>query len=273
MVKVSIIIPVFGARESIVRCLDSVLAQTLDEVEAVLVDDHGPDDSIAVVREHLKDYAGPKQVRFTETITNAGPGAARNKGIEVATGEYLSFLDSDDLLEPAFCEKLYSAASAAKADLACCDAFRHEGTVTSRLRNPDFPDGILDVKTRSRVMREMVTYLWTYLLRREFLLENQIRFPAFRSAEDTCLICCSWLIAVRAARVPEPLYHYSVAPQSLSSKRDPGRWRQRLSSLQAFEQFARDSGCFRRYRGLIRLLVFKKGWLLAAKDYLTNNLF
>ncbi len=273
MADVSLIIPVYGARDTIAACLDSVIAQTLDSIEVVLVDDHGPDDSLALARAHLAAYAGPKVFRFTETLANAGPGTARNKGLETATGEYVAFLDSDDRLEPDFCARLYASASAARADLACCDALRHEGDRTRRLCNPVFPDGALDERTRRRVLRELVTYLWTYLFRRAFLLENQIRFPASRSAEDTCLVCCCWLSAGRVARVQAPLYHYEVAPQSLSGRRDPDRWRQRLASLRSFERYARSSGRYRGRRCLVRRLVIRKGWLLAARDYLSNNLF
>ena len=272
MTKISLVIPVYAARDTIVPCLASVLSQTMDDVETILVDDHGPDDSIATARDFLKEYDGPKQFRFIETMTNSGPGAARNKGIEAAAGEYIAFLDSDDRIEPSFCEKMYRAASAVRADLACCDALMHEGTDTRELHNPYFTDGPLDEKTRSRIMRSFVTYLWTYLFRREFLTENHIRFPAFRSAEDTCLVCCCWLSASRAARIQEALYNYTATPQSLSRRPDPTRWRQRLSSLRSFERYARDSGLYRGHRCLIRRLVFKKGWLLAARDYLEESI-
>ena len=273
MLKVSLIIPVYKAQETIAACLDSVLAQTLDGLEVLLVDDHGPDDSIAVARQHVSGYAGPARFRFLETPSNGGPGVARNTGLAAATGEYVAFLDSDDTLEPTFCEKLYAAAAAAGADLACCDAMQHQPSGDTRLRNPDFASGPLDEATRRRVLRKMVTYLWTYLFRREFLLENGIVFPPFRSAEDTCLVCSCWLSARNAARVDEPLYNYNVTPASLSARTDPGRWLQRLSSLHAFSRYARSKRLPARLYATVRWLVFKKGWLLATKDYFKNNLF
>ena len=124
MTKVSVIIPVYGARDTIAACLDTVLEQTLDEIEAILVDDHGPDDSIAAARAHLQDYSGPKRFRFIETPANAGPGAARNLGIEAASGEFVAFLDSDDTLEPDFCQALYEAARQADADPATSSSTR-----------------------------------------------------------------------------------------------------------------------------------------------------
>ena len=273
MPKISIIIPVYKSKETISACLDSVIRQTLGDLEVLLVDDHGNDGTLDKARRHLAGYAGPIRFRFLETPANGGPGVARNTGIAAATGEYLSFLDSDDTLEPAFCEKLYAAAAAVGADLACCDATLNRLSGSEPLHNPDFPPGPIDEPTRRRILRRMVTYLWTYLFRREFLLENGIVFPPYRSAEDTCLVCCSWLSARSAARVPESLYNYYVAPDSLSYRPDPERWRQRLGSLHAFVQYARDKGLYQASRFTIRWLAFKKGRLLAFRDYLKNNVF
>ena len=274
MTKVSVIIPVYGARDTIVACLNAVLAQTLDGIEAVLVDDHGPDDSIAIARTHLQDYAGPKRFRFIETPANAGPGAARNLGIEAAEGEYVAFLDSDDTLEPDFCQALYEAACRADADLA----FGHialdtpDGRSVVR-RNPPVQDGNFEGKAKRAYLRRFTSYFTTYIYRRSLLLERGIRFPGTHSAEDSCFLICSLLSARRIASVDRALYHYRICPVSVSRKKDPGRWKNRLASLRAMTAFARKNGLYDRYRGTVRLLLFKKGWLMAAKDYLTNNLF
>jgi len=272
MPKVSIIIPIYKAKDTLPACLDSVLKQTIDSLEVLLVDDRSPDDSIDVARKYVSHYAGPIRFCFLETPVNGGPGVARNMGLTAATGEYVAFLDSDDTLEPTFCEKLYNAAVTAVADLACCDATQHQPSGSKRLRNPNFDSGPIDEGTRRRVLRKMVTYLWTYLFRREFLLENGIVFPPFRSAEDTCMVCCCWLSANSVARVDEPLYNYNVAPASLSARTDHGRWLQRLSSLHAFARYARAKGIYTRHRFTIRWLLFKKGRLLAAKDFIKNNM-
>lgn len=274
MPNVSLIIPVYNAGAHIEACLDSVLAQTLDDLEIILVDDHGTDDSMDRARRKVAEYAGPKQFRFTATETNTGPGAARNCGIEAAAGEYLAFLDSDDTLEPGFCQRLWEAARSADADLAVGSIVFDEpdGTATVR-HNPPVEAGPFEGTAKKCYLRRFKAYFTTYLYRRSLLLEGGIRFPGTRSAEDSCFLICALLAARRIAPADEARYHYRIDPASISRKPDPGRWRQRLASLRAMEAFARDKGLYPRYRGTVRLLVLKKGWMMAAKDYLTNNLF
>ena len=273
MLKVSLIIPVYAARETIGACLASVLAQTLDDIETILVDDHGPDDSIAIARAFLKGYEGPKQFRFIETPANAGPGAARNLGIEKASGTYIGFLDSDDTLEPEFCASLFEAACSAGADLAFCHIlFDGPGGKQHVRRNPSVPAGTFEGAVKRKYLRRFTSYFTTYIYRRAMLLESGICFPGTRSAEDSCFLVCSLLAARRIASVDRALYHYNLCPESISRKRDPQRWKQRLESFRMMEAFARRSGLYARYRGVIRLMILKKSWLMALKDYVTDNL-
>ena len=104
-------------------------------------------------------------------------------------------------------------------------------------------------------------------------IENGIRFPDTRSAEDSCFLTCSLLAARRIAGDDGAIYHYAIHPASTSQRKDPARYRNRLASFRALVAFAQAKGLYKPYRGTLRLLVLKKGCLLAAKDYLTNNLF
>ena len=274
MCKVSVIIPVYRAEATLTACLESVAAQTLDELEAVLVDDHGGDGSVDVANRFIASYKGPKTIRLTATPANAGPGAARNCGIEAATGDYVAFLDSDDTLEPDFCRRLWEAARGADADLAVGSIVFDEPDGSATLRtNPPVEPGPFEGAAKRRYLRRFKAYFTTYLYRRNLLLEYGIRFPGTRSAEDSCFLICALLAARRIAPADDARYHYRIDAASISRRPDPGRWRQRIASLRAMEAFARDKGLYRPYRWTIRLLVLKKGWLMAFKDYLTNNLF
>ena len=118
--KVSIISPVYNCAPFIVECIQSLLAQTCQDFEVLLVDDHGTDDSISVARAFVEQQGMGEKFRFLQTPCNSGPGIARNIGIEAAKGEYVAFIDSDDVWEPTFIEKLIRAAESSKADLAFC---------------------------------------------------------------------------------------------------------------------------------------------------------
>ena len=94
--KVSVILPVYNVSDYLRQCMDSIVGQTLKDIEIICVDDGSTDDSLAI----LKEYEAKDQRVKVIQQANAGAGAARNKGLEIATGEYLSFLDSDDFFEP-----------------------------------------------------------------------------------------------------------------------------------------------------------------------------
>ena len=93
-VKVSVILPVYNVSEYLRQCMDSIVGQTLKDIEIICVDDGSTDDSLEILKEY---EAKDKRVKVIEQ-KNAGAGAARNNGLAIATGEYLSFLDSDDIL-------------------------------------------------------------------------------------------------------------------------------------------------------------------------------
>lgn len=111
----SIIIPVFNTQETLPTCLDSVLGQTVTDIEVLCVDDGSTDDSLSVLRCYAQADA---RVRILRHERNRGVSCARNTGIEAAAGEYMAFVDSDDALAPDFCERLLAAARREGADIA-----------------------------------------------------------------------------------------------------------------------------------------------------------
>lgn len=104
--KISIIIPVYNVSVYIEGCIKSVMNQTYRDIECILVNDASPDDSIDIAKHLIANYTGPIQFRILNHEHNTGVSAARNTGIEAATGDYLYFLDSDDEITPDCIEKL-----------------------------------------------------------------------------------------------------------------------------------------------------------------------
>jgi len=115
-IKVSIIIPVYNVEKYLRQCLDSVVNQTLKEIEAICVDDGSTDNSLSILEEYAeKDH----RIRVL-TQENMGSGVARNRAIQQATGEYIGFMDSDDWADPTMFEKLYENAKLNDSDITMC---------------------------------------------------------------------------------------------------------------------------------------------------------
>lgn len=108
MTKVSIIVPVYNEENNLKACLDSLVNQTMEDMEIIVIDDNSTDKSLKIIREYVFNYP---QIRAYHNSKNVGQGATRNIGLEVTNGEYIGFLDSDDLVQPVMYEVMYNAAS------------------------------------------------------------------------------------------------------------------------------------------------------------------
>ena len=132
MIKVSIIVPVYNAEKFLRQCLESIQAQTLQDIEVILINDGSDDDSIKICQEFVD-----KDARFfLYTQENQGAGVARDNGISLAKGEYIGFVDSDDWIEPETFEKMYSAAMSYSVDVVRCNTVMHKGKQTEIRWNP-----------------------------------------------------------------------------------------------------------------------------------------
>lgn len=118
MVKVSIIVPVYNVEKYLEKCLDSLVNQTMKDIEIIVVNDGSPDNSQKIIDKYIKKY--PKLIKGY-VKENGGLSDARNYGIEIAKGEYIGFVDSDDYVEPTMFEKLYKKAKENDFDIAVCD--------------------------------------------------------------------------------------------------------------------------------------------------------
>ena len=116
--KVSVIVPVYNVEKYIDKCLESLVNQTLADIEIIVVNDGSPDNSQLIVDEYVKKY--PKKIR-SFIKENGGQGSARNLGLEYSRGEYISFVDSDDWLEDEALEKMYYKAKKEDSDIVICD--------------------------------------------------------------------------------------------------------------------------------------------------------
>ena len=118
MIKVSIIVPVYNVEKYISRCLDSLVDQTLKEIEIIVVNDETPDNSEKIILEYTNKY---KNIKYYKK-KNGGLSDARNYGIGYASGEYIAFVDSDDYVDLSMFEKMYKKAKTDNLDIVVCDS-------------------------------------------------------------------------------------------------------------------------------------------------------
>ncbi len=266
MSKVSVIIPLYNSAQHLPSLFENIARQSIAaDLEFVFIDDHGCDDGAALAR----SLAAGCSLRciFGATVANSGPGGARNVGLGIAGGEYIAFLDADDALDPLFCEKLYGAAKAVGADLACCDILKIDGGRDEVWANPSVKSGPLCESGRENFLRRYKSCFTSFIYRREFIAESGIAFPPTRSAEDSCFLAEALLCAAGIAQVKEPLYRYIYRAGSLSTAADGGRYRQRLASFDSLLEFARRKGLYSgRKAELLDYIYIKKALITGVRD-------
>lgn len=225
--KVSIIVPIYNVELYLNCCIDSLLNQTLKEIEIILVDDESPDNCPAMCDEYAKQDSRVKVIHKK----NGGLGFARNSGLDAATGEYVAFVDSDDFIAPDMMETLYHTAIQYGADdVRCCAIFYENGKETVR----HDVDKITVFRGKKEVKRFVLDYLgpapeeyrdckymmavWLALHSRKVIEENHIRFTSERQTLSEDMVFCMELFPKLDCIVciPNGFYYYRRNPQSLT---------------------------------------------------------
>lgn len=213
--RLSIIIPVYHVEPYIVRCLQSVVEQQMSDMEIILVDDCGSDNSIAIAMEFLVGCKG-LNYQILHHTQNGGLSAARNTGLRVAQGEYVYFLDSDDALTADALAYLMKPLNDQHYDFVIGDYITHPNpTASSMLLLAEGP-----VMGQERILQSYAQGLWyvmawNKLCRREFLMENNLFFEEGLLHEDviwTFKVACK---AVSMYVVKQPTYIYSIREASI----------------------------------------------------------
>lgn len=222
--KVSIIIPVYNVSNYIEDCMRSVISQTYNDIECILVDDASPDDSIAKCERMIAAYQGPIRFIVLHNETNLGMSAARNLGTDHATSEYVFYLDSDDELTEDCIEKLIKpmmkdgtiemvmgnhvrcskGAEIKASDRITLTLNDEEFTSSEAIRNRYFGKGIYHS-------------IWNKLIKKEFLDQHQLRFKEGIAWEDTLWFFFVVKYLNHLYTLPDVTYHYIKRPQSVTT--------------------------------------------------------
>lgn len=236
MIRVSVVVPVYGCEAFLPDCIASLRAQTLRDLELIFVCDASPDGSLELLRQAEREDARIRVIAFEE---NRGVSAARNAGIEAARGEFIGFCDGDDWVEPQMFERLYALAQEKQADAVFCRVFKdredEKGVVTRRENVPlGFETGtrfdraaIRETLIPAMLSREtdsdelpLSGYTPRNLFRASLAKGRRFR-EDIRYAEDLLYIVECMLHADAAAALDEALYHYRFHAGSVTKRYSP----------------------------------------------------
>lgn len=227
---VSVIVALYNAEKYIGECLTSLANQTLKNFEIIVVDDCSTDNSRAVVENFFAKFGD--RLKLMMISPNSGrPGVPRNFAMTEAHGEYIFFLDADDLLTETALEELYLVAKKFKADVVhaekCLAFFDADGISTAEefsfqkgtfVVTPTLETSDIAERMKKFIDTKFVWWACSKLFRRKFLVDNKITFPATKTYEDLIFTLKCVLSAKKYVRVPNVFYYYRTRKDSLSHK-------------------------------------------------------
>lgn len=219
--NISIIIPIYNVEPYIEECLQSVVAQTFtEEVECILVDDYGTDNSLAIAESFVKSYEGNIKFSLIHHDKNRGLSAARNTGIKMAKGEYLYFLDSDDTITPNCIETLNAIKNKYDIDLIQAAYLDTSPSVPKMNTTEEY------TKDKKLIKRTLLDYdknpvmAQNRLVRRSLIIDNNLWFKEGIIHEDNHWTFFLAKHVKTMAFTPEKLYFYRETPGSITNKKN-----------------------------------------------------
>lgn len=211
---VSVIIPVYNSEKYLVKCLESIMSQTYENIEIICIDDGSTDSSCEILYSYQK-----KDFRIIVLKQqNRFAGAARNAGIKAATGKYIIFVDSDDFLDTNAIEKIVASAEEKKTQILIYDINKYDNneervleTAEKMVRPELFGDSVHSSKEiKKYIFMFAGTAPWNKCYLRSFLLENNLQFPELQRMEDLPFVLISLTYAERIGILKDKIYFYRM---------------------------------------------------------------
>ena len=274
--KVSIIIPKYNVEKYLRECIDSIINQTLKDIEIILVDDGSPDNSGKIADEYAE-----KDKRITVIHQqNKWLGGARNSGLKIAKGEYIACIDADDYIAPDFCEKLYGFANDNNCDITVfsfslfndkgetlCQTNKNHFFNDTIYRKSNFHESVFPELIKSYDLNFNVCFFSRKIIDKGFLFDEDIRY-----AEDYEAALRVYKIAESVGYLDEPLYYYRQNEDSIMHVVKYERLKQIIYLFELREKFIKENdletpeNLYNSAHLLIKLLIEKFPFVFGTKD-------
>lgn len=222
-IKVTVVMPIYNAYEFLRLAIESVVSQTLSEIEIICIDDGSTDHSVEIVKEYQRTDG---RIRIIAE-NNAGPALARNNGIKRARGEYIAFFDADDFYEPTFLEALYTIAERDNLDIAISryDIYNNRRQRFEEVIEDDYrkiyKPGVVTGKNEhpDTILMSTVGSAWNKLFRTSFIIDKGITFlPDVKMYEDVYFTVTAMSLAERIEKIDAVLMHHRIHSEQSRAK-------------------------------------------------------
>lgn len=255
--KVSVIIPAFNAQKHLGKCIQSVIDQTLSDIEIIIVNDGSSDGSLSLIEQFAKNDSRLKVM----SQENKGVSAARNKGLEIVVGEWIAFVDADDWIEPAMLETLNKNAVLSSSELSVCNVNEFQKDKLSKPRL-NLDSGISDFNGVPEKKVEMMMDFkydyanWNKLYDGDIVRKHQIRFDEHISIGEDLLFNLYYLNFIdKIVCMDIPLYNYRIHEQSAMAKSADKRIEQYDLQFKAYKYFAEEKGLVKEWYVFRRIMA------------------
>ena len=234
--KISIIVPVYKVEKELDRCVQSLLKQTYKNLEIILVDDGSPDRCPILCDQYAME---DERIRVIHK-KNGGLSDARNAGLNLATGEYVLYVDSDDYIELDSCERLISATSDGQVDIVVGNAIMEKPDGNEKMIHSATPAGFIysakDFVEKAVCESQWYAPAWLNMYRRKFLLDNELYFKKGIYFEDVQMLPRVFLPAKKITCIDETFYHYIIRENSImTSQRDEKKKNDSVKNLKEWK--------------------------------------
>jgi len=237
-IKVSIVVPVYNVEIFIVQCLNSLINQTLKDVEIILINDYSTDKSGEICDEFAKKDS---RIIVIHNEKNLKSGISRNKGIEIAKGEYIGFIDPDDWVDFDFYEKLYETAIQKNSDIVKTERIKilEDGSEeTQKKLNREIHKGLKKKKPLFLLFNYEHT---TAIYKTELITKNKIRYPSIRNSQDVVFLLYATYFLKSISIISKTYYYYRQHPNSTISIKERSYFESVLEYFKLYIDFINEN--------------------------------
>lgn len=270
--KISVIVPVYNTEKYLKKCLESIINQSLKEIEIIIVNDCSTDNSLKIIKKYIEK---DKRIILIDKVKNEGVSSARNSGINIAKGKYILFIDSDDWIERNCLKEMYEIAEKSKSDIVISDFyFDYEGVKIFYYSDQYGETGSIlkNKKVIENLTKNSSASVWNKLVKREIYLKNNIRFPEETSmGEDLFVVVSLFYFSEKIVKLNRAYLHYIQNVNGLTKKPRFSTLISIYFSLQRIDEFLKN----KNYDSFLEKLKFNYlfSWIFIVEPNYEDKLY